>query len=443
LKKTALMIMILLVAVSAYLFSAEEMNLTIDKAIDLALKNNKNYLISQAEVKQYKYKLRQNLGFLPNVTLEGFKNIDEKLMELEIPPFFPGAEPTTTTIDFTKNYEFTFQVVQPVFAGGKILYSYKNARLDLNIARERHKNTRKEVILQVKKVFFNILVMKELLKAHNEALQLAETNYRNINENYKLGMASKYDLLRAELAAASIKPNILNVQKLLNVSILNLKFMAGIPEKSKIKVLGKLNYSSYPLTLAHLIDQSLVTRSEIRQLEMQMKKTANLLKMAYGQFLPDISLIASYSYRSDFFNFGKNNWDSYYTINLGISFPIFTGLKRSAQIGEIKVMKKILNLNYKQLKETTKLQIHELYMTIQQEYENIQAGLKNIETAEEGVRIAELTYNEGLISILELNTSTNDLTMAKVNFLQAVYNYNIAAAELEKISGIKINGGNE
>ncbi len=437
------MILILLVAVGTYMFSAEEMNLTIEKAIDLALKNNKNYLISQAEVKQYKYKLRQNLGFLPTMTLEGFKNIDEKLMELEIPPFFPGAEPMTTTIDFTKNYEFTFQVVQPVFAGGKILYSYKNARLDLNIAREKQKNTSKEVILQVKKVFFNILVMKELLKAHNEALQLAETNYRNINENYKLGMASKYDLLRAELAIASIKPNILNIQKLLNVSILNLKFMAGIPEKSKIKVLGKLNYTSYPLKLAHVIDQSLVARSEIRQLEMQMKKTSNILKMAYGQFLPDISLIASYSYRSDFFNFGKNNWDNYYTINLGISFPIFTGFKRSAQIGEIKVMKKILNLNYKQLKETTKLQIHELYMTIQQEYENIQAGLKNIETAEEGVRIAELTYNEGLISILELNASTNDLTKAKVNFLQAVYNYNIAAAELEKISGIKINGGNE
>ena len=442
-RKTILMIMILFAAACAYLFSAEQVNLTIDEAIDLALKNNKNYLISQAEVKQYKYRLRQNLGFLPNVTLEGFKNIDEKLMEFEMPPLFPGAEPTTTTIDFTKKYEFTFQLVQPVFAGGKILFSYKNARLDLDIAREKRKNTRNDVILQVKKVFFNILVMKELLKAHNEALQLADTNYKNINENYKLGMASKYDLLRAELAAASIKPNILNVQKLLNVSILNLKFMAGIPEENKIKVLGKLNYSRCLLKLAHLIDRSLVARSEIRQLEMQMKKASNFLKMAYGQFLPGISLIASYSYRSDFFSFGKENWDNYYTINLGISFPIFLGFKRSARVGEMKVMKKILDLNYKQLKEATKLQIHELYMTIQQEYENIQTGLKNIETANEGVRIAELTYHEGLISILELNASTNDLTKAKVNFLQAVYNYNIASAELEKISGIKINGGNE
>jgi outer membrane protein TolC len=54
-----------------------------------------------------------------------------------------------------------------------------------------------------------------------------------------------------------------------------------------------------------------------------------------------------------------------------------------------------------------------------------------------------LSYKEGLISILELNTSYNALTQAKVLFLQAVYNYNIAISTLEKISGVTINGGME
>ena len=54
------------------------------------------------------------------------------------------------------NYEFTFQVIQPIFAGGKILYSYKNAKIDLKIAREKQQNAKEEVILNVKKIFFNI-----------------------------------------------------------------------------------------------------------------------------------------------------------------------------------------------------------------------------------------------------------------------------------------------
>lgn len=413
------------------------MSLNIQKAIDMALENNKNYLVSQEEVKQYRQRVWQNLNFLPTVSLSGLKNVDEKLMELEMPAFIPGGTPERITIDFTKNYEFSLEIVQPIFAGGKLLYSYKNAQLDLNIAKEKRENSREDTILQVKKVFFNILILKELLKAHNEAQDLADTYYNNIKENYELGMASKYDLLRAELAAASVKPNVLKTEKLLNLSILSLKFMTGIPEETPLDVQGTFDYSSRSLELADLVKRGLTNRSELRQLEMQISKTNNLLKMAYGQFLPSVSLIASYSYRADLFKLNRKNWEDYYTINLGISFPIFTQFKRTAQIGELRVAKKILGLNYQQLQDATKLQVQELYMTMQEEYRNIQAGQKNIETAEEGLRTAELTYKEGLISLLELNSSTSDLTKAKVNFFQAVYNYNIAAAELEKIVGLK------
>lgn len=445
--------MIALLVLNAHMFPGDipgktdaepkTLTLNIQDAIRMALENNKNFLISQEEVRQYRHRVWQNLNFLPTVNLSGFKNLDEKLMVLEMPPFFPGDTPQRITLDFTKNYEFTLQIVQPVFAGGKILYSFKNAQLDLKIAKEKRENSREDTILQVKKVFFNILVLQELLKAHNEAQELADTNYKNIKMNYDLGMASKYDLLRAELAAASVTPNVLKTEKFLNLSILNLKFMTGIPEETPVNIDGTLNYSSHPLELAELIKKGLTNRSELIQLEMQKKKTANLLKMAYGQFLPDISLIASYSYRSDLFNFKKKNWDNYYTINLGIQFPIFNQFKQTGQVGELKVLKKILDLNYQQLQDATKLQIQELYMTMQEEYRNVQTGQKNIETAEEGLRTAELTYKEGLITLLELNASTGDLTKAKVNFFQAVYNYNIAAAELEKIVGIKITESTE
>lgn len=430
---------LLILTAGQLVFSQQQVDLTIEKAIDLALKNNRSYMISKEQVKQYAHRARQNMGFLPNVSVQGVKNLDEKLMEIEIPSFIPGGEPTRAKLDFTLNYEFTFQVVQPIFAGGKILYSYKNAKLDLAIAKEKRENAREEVTLNVKKVYFNILVMRELLKAHEEALKLAETNYNNVNENYKLGMVSKYDLLRAELAVTAIKPNMSQVKKFLELSMLNLKIVTGLPDDSNINVTGELTYDRHQLELAELIKKSLVNRSEILQLGMERQKVANLLKIAYGDFLPTFSIVSNFSYRSNNFNFKGSNWEDYYTINLAVSYPIFTGLKRSAQVGEIKVMKKILDLSYKELNDGTKLQVRDLVMTVKTEYENIQTGLKNIETAKEGVRIAELTYNEGLISILELNASYNALTMAKVNFFQAVYNYNIALAELEKISGIKIN----
>lgn len=440
-KKTTIL---LLMGFAAGLLQAEPaMELSIDQAIDMALQNNTRYLISQQEVKQSRHKLRQNLGFLPQISVSGYRVLDEKLMELEMPPIFPGEEPTKIALDFTMDYEFTFQLVQPVFTGGKVWHAFKNAQIDVRIAREKLKNSREGLKLDVKKVFFNIQVLDEMLKTHREALALAENNYQNVEQSYRLGMVSKYDLLQAELSVSSLKPRIINIQKLLSLMTLNLKVMLGIPESAEVKLVGELTYDQKQLELASLIEQALINRSELVQLKMEMQKARNLLKMTWAQYVPDFSLVASYSYRSNFFNFHSGNWDGYYSINLGVSFPIFTGLKRNAQVGELKVLDKILNLNFKELGDATRIETQDMVLTIKEEYQNILLGLKNVETAREGVRIAELSYKEGLISILELNTSYNALTQAKVLYLQAVYNYNIAISSLEKISGVSLNGGQE
>jgi outer membrane protein len=417
------------------------MDLTVDQAIHLALTNNYAYRISQQEVKQYRYRLMQNFGFLPEVTLSGAKILDQKLMVIEIPPFYPGAESTQATLRFQLDYSFTFQLVQPVFTGGKIFFNYKNAELDLRMAREREKNSRADTVLNARKAFYNIQILQELLKAHEEAYSLAEGNYTNIKKSFDLGMASQYDLLRAELAFSATKPDVLRVRNLLETSMMGLKMMLGLPQAQEVRLQGEMGYRQVQMEMADLLNSSLKNRSELLQLRMQQQKVDNLLKITWAQYIPNFSLVASYSSQSDNFRFTQGNWQNYYTVALGVSFPIFTGLKRSAQIGEMNVMKRIMDLNVRELSDATRLEVESQYRAIHQEYENIQLGLKNMESAREGVRIAELNYREGMITILELNSSYNELTRAKVNYLQALYNYNIAIAELEKITGIDLNGG--
>jgi outer membrane protein TolC len=419
------------------------MELTVEQAIQLALSNNPAQRISELEVKQYRQRLRQNFNFLPEATLQGSKILDEKLMTIEIPPFFPGAEPTQATLRFQKDYAFSFQIVQPVFTGGKLWLNYKNAALDLKIAKEKEKNTRAETILNARKMFYNIQILQELLKAHQEAFSLAESNLANVRKSFDLGMVSQYDLLRAELAFSAVKPDVLRVENLLETSMLGLKLMLGLPGEQDVRLLGELGYKPLRLELERLLRDSRQNRSELLQLQLQRKKVDNLLKITWAQYLPNFSLVASYSYQSDLLKFSKGNWDDYYNVSLGVNFPIFTGLRRSAQIGEMHVLKKIMDQNVRQLNDANQLEVESKHRTIAQEYENIQLGLKNVESAKEGVRIAELNYREGMITILELNSSYNELTRAKVNYLQALYNYNIAIAELEKITGNDLNGGIE
>ncbi len=441
--KRALFVLILLCAAGLAQGLAAEppMDLTVDQAIQLALANNPAHQASQQEVRQYRYRLMQAFGFLPEATLSGAKILDQKLMTIEIPSFVPGGEPTKASLRFQLDYSFSFQITQPVFTGGKIFWNYKNAEIDLRLAKEREKESRADTVLNVRKAFYNIQILQELLKAHQEALSLAEGNYANVKNSYDLGMASQYDLLRAELAMRAAKPDVLRVDNLLQTSRLGLNLMLGLPDGQEVRLQGELGYKAVQPELAALLQGSLQNRSELKQLRMEKQKVDNLLKITWAQYVPNFSLIASYSYQSDLFKLRKDNWQDYYSISLGMSWPIFTGLKRSAQVGEMHVLRRIMDLNVRQLNDATRLEVESQYRTVRQEYENILMGEKNVESAREGARIAELSYKEGMITILELNSSYNELTRAKVNHLQALYNYNIAIAELEKLTGVVLNGG--
>jgi len=422
---------------------AQPVELTLDQAIKMAFENNTGFEIQRQELRMAKFRLRQKLGFLPTVSLSGIKNLDEKLMILEMPPMVPGGEPTQLSLDFTMDYEFTFQIVQPVFTGGKIWNAFQNARLDVTLSKEKLAAGRDELELNVKKTYHNLLVLRALHKAHQEARELAERNLKNVSDRNELGMASRYDLLRAQLSLSATEPDLLNVEKLLRLTRENLRHVVGLPPGTQVRVSGELDYRKIKVDIPEMIAAALENRTEIRQLDLEKRKAANLLKIAYAAFLPDISLVAQYNYRSNNFRFVEGNWDDYYTINLSFNLPIFSGMKRSGQVGELRVLTKALRLRAEELDEATRIQVQNLCLTMQQEYQNIMTGEKNVETAKEGVRIAELNYKEGMITILELNASYNSLTRARVARLQAMYNYTVAAAELEKLTGVRLSGGEQ
>ena len=114
-----------------------------------------------------------------------------------------------------------------MFTGGKIFFNYKNAELDLRLAKEKEKNSQADTVLNVRKMFYNIQILQELLKAHKEAFSLAESNYDNVKNSFDLGMVSQYDLLRSELAFSATKPDVLRVENLLETSIAGAEADAG------------------------------------------------------------------------------------------------------------------------------------------------------------------------------------------------------------------------
>ena len=126
-KKTAVLLLVLgIAAAGPVLLAAQEapetLTLTLEDAIELALRQNPNYLATREREGQARGIVRESVSrFLPSLNLQGMNTLDEKLFVLEFPSFVPGEPPQRISIDFTKNYQMALAFSVPLFAGGRLV----------------------------------------------------------------------------------------------------------------------------------------------------------------------------------------------------------------------------------------------------------------------------------------------------------------------------------
>jgi outer membrane protein TolC len=248
-------------------------------------------------------------------------------------------------------------------------------------------------------------------------------------------MASKFDLLRSQVQAANLKPPLIRARNGLSMAELGLKNLLGLDLNQTIEIKGELNYQAIEANLDTSVAQALASRPELIQLNYQKQMAAEMLKMARAAKIPTLAVGGAYNYWSNYLNFKKGSWESYYSINLVLSVPIFNGFINSAKVGETKAMIKQLDFSQKGLAEMVKFEVQQAVLNLQQAKESLLSQEKNVEEAQEAVRIAQLNYSEGLATNLDVSSAQVALTQARTNYSQALYDYVTALAQLEKAIG--------
>jgi outer membrane protein TolC len=182
--------------------------------------------------------------------------------------------------------------------------------------------------------------------------------------------------------------------------------------------------------------KALANRPELSQVNYQKKMAQEMVKIARAAGLPTLAVSGSYSYWADYFNFKRDNWQSFYSFNLVLDIPIFNGFSTSARVAESEAMIREIEHTEKGLIDGIKFEVESAVLTLNQAKESLLSQEKNIEQARESVRVAELNYTEGLATILDVDSAQVALSEARINYLQALYEYTVSLAQLEKAMGL-------
>jgi len=398
--------------------------LTLEEAMRLALANNREILVAKEKIEEARQGIKEaKAGYLPRVDLSGTYTRLNEAPSISIPGY-PSIE-----MGKADSYLSKLSFSQPLYTGGRLSYANKGASLYYQKPQEDLKNVQGRITFQVKKAFYAVLLAQENVEVTEAALAQAKRHLAVVEDFFRVGVVSKFDLLRTRVEAANLKPDLIQARNNLRLSEENLANLLSLPSAS-LKLEGELSFKPAKITLEEAIDKALKERSDLKSLKLQKEMSEVALKLAEAWNKPNLALVGNYQYQNP--SGGEDEWGGEWNLNLVLSIPLFDGWANRARVAQRRSQVKQIDLSLRRLEAGIDLEVKKAFWDVEASEERIYAQEKNIEQAEEALSIAEVRYESGAITNLEVLDAQLALTRVRLGYLKALYDHNVGMAELEK-----------
>lgn len=317
--------------------------------------------------------------------------------------------------------------------------SIKITGLDVELAVEKARASRMDMVSQVKSAYYSILLAKEAFNVYKEVYENAVRNFDETQKRYDAQKASEMELVRAKTTVAGAIPNVYNAESSVILALWQLKAVLGVDLDMNLDVAGKLeDYAQQMFYDIHQHDEvSLDRNTTMKQLAIQAEMLAETVKLQKYANIPSLAVAFNFSMNAmtNDFNFSEYRWTPYSTIGFSLNIPIFAGGKRYQQIRQAKNQYEQVQLQTANAERQLKIAIRQSLNTMETSMKSYYAAQEAAAAAQKGYDITEAAYKVGRSTLIELNDSQLALTQSQLAESQAIFNFLSAKTQLEQTLG--------
>jgi len=422
---------------------------SLQDCVNRALRNSPRVLSAQEEIKRVRgVQTEVTAQALPQLTASGqFQAEEDSRLESplggDIFPTIPGL-PSIDTGDSDPQgltWNVGIQVTQLVYSGGRVQGAIEIARLQEEAAFYELQAAIDDVILDVRRAFYNVLVSRALIEVNQLSVRLLEEELANQKKRRAAGTATKFNVLRAEVELANAKPDLIRARNNLRVSLAELARLMALdadprrPDLLPFRVNGALGVPSKIYSLPEAMRQAHRNRPELKAQEHQVRIERKRLDVDRAGLLPELSVFGGYDVIGNRFGKFGDSTDGFIG-GVQAEWAIFDGLETKGKMDATRA--RIAQAEYSEadLRRQIELEVRQAYSQLVEAVEFEASQRKNVESAAESLRLANARYNAGVGIQLDTLDSRFALTEAQTNQLQARYDYSVALADLEHAIGI-------
>ncbi|MDE0534780.1 TolC family protein [Tenacibaculum sp. L6] len=425
----------------------KEMSLSMQEAIDYAIKNSYENKVSLNNIEAAKKKKWETTTIgLPQINGKvEYQNWIKRQVSF-LPAEFTGGEPGTfepVTFVPEQTMNASVTLTQLIF-DGSYLVGLQSAKTYLKISEQAKVKTELLTREAVVNAYGNVLVTEKSIEILERNKAVLEKNLDETQKTYDNGLTELENVEQLQITLGNVESNLRNAERLKEIAYQMLNVSLG-------------NSIDTQLTLTSTLDNLVVENTDLSLLASQFnidnhidfriaqndrESKRLLMRLEQSKALPSLSAFINYgaNANSDDFNFldSDQKWYDYSLFGVSLNVPIFSSFGRSSRIAQAKIELENADIRLEEAKQKLNLQVE----TAKSEY---QLGIENYETAKKNLALAEriekkqqVKFFEGISSSFDLLQAQNQLYTQQNNYVQSMLNVIAKKAQLENALNIPL-----
>lgn len=406
------------------------LELNLADCLELALINNPKIKAAYANAEAYKYKKGQTLSnYSPRVNLQGGLS--------RIKPDMSTFKSRGFVIDpFTKYTLGSIGISQLVYDFGLTQNQYTVDKLNWESSKSNIDSVVNEVVCQIKDGYYNLIYAIEAKRVAQETLEQFETMYKQAAAFYEVGTKPKVDVTIAQVNMEDARAKLISASNNVDIAISNLNNLMGLPFIPPYIIDTAAPFVDVDIDMRHAVEIANESRPELKMAKISVEAADQYVKLAKKAYFPSLEFSANYTIGGAGHVADTQWWD------LGgfLTFPAINPFLIRNQIKEARAQ-------YDKQRYDSKANVNDIYYDIQSTYVKlVDAKLRvpvaklAVTKAKENYELSQGRYRVGVADAIEYKEAQVQYYDARLSYLNTLYQYNSAKANLERAIGQTLPG---
>lgn len=395
------------------------MELPLETAVQLALKNNPDVLITRLGEETARASLRQARG--------------QNSFSWKASSSFSRSESGNS--DWENGNSNKISVSLPLYSGGANQNSIKSGELGVDIARLKTERKWETTRLAVIQAYYDTLEAKKKIAVYQDTVDKYQQHLTNVEQLYGAGSKAKIDVLRSQVELSNAQQELIKGKNSYDNNLSTLRSLIYVDSSEPLELTDDFSYIAFEGDVGECLSYALDNRKEIMMDNYQLQQKELAVKTAKAGYGPtvDVSVGAGWSKQVL-----PDNDNHDYTASLGVSWNIFDSGITAGKVDAARAELAIAQATLAKDKNDIDLAVRKDYNSMREAEERFNSTQAAVKQAEEDFFIAQEKYKAGEGIMLDIIDAQEALSTARHNYISAQYDYARYKAALESDMGMAV-----